>query len=98
VIAAAAPTPVLLLAPVPARVEGHGFRAGERVVVRLLGGSGSWTRTALATASGSFVVRFPVPLDRCGIAVATARGTHGDRAVARNVRECPPAAAASPNA
>jgi hypothetical protein len=63
----------------PFVVHGSGFKSGERVTV-LLDASQTWTRRAVADASGAFVVRFGVDLQSCDSFSVHAFGSRGSRA------------------
>jgi hypothetical protein len=63
----------------PLTIQGVRFVPGERVTVTLTKLRVRRTRRAAATAAGRFVVRFDVPLSRCG-ATVRAVGSQGSRA------------------
>jgi uncharacterized membrane protein YedE/YeeE len=71
-----------LLNVTPASVGGSGFRARERVVVTLTGGSNHLKRTVLTNARGAFVARFTkaVAAPGCSQLAILAVGAQGDRA------------------
>jgi hypothetical protein len=60
-------------------LKGTGFKAGENVVVRVLGGTTKTTRRVRADGSGSFVVRLAAGFDRCNGMTVTAVGDKGSR-------------------
>lgn len=62
----------------PFVVRGSSFRSGERVTVVLVA-SKTWTRRAVANASGAFVVRFGVDLQSCDSFSVHAIGSLGSR-------------------
>jgi hypothetical protein len=63
----------------PFVVHASGFRSGERVTV-LLVASKTWTRRAVADASGAFIVRFGVDMQTCDSFSVHAIGSLGSRA------------------
>jgi hypothetical protein len=80
-------------AVMPLRVAGTGFRPRERIIVRVVQFGTKWTRAAVASTRGSFVVAFPGSLDACaGGASVKAVGASGDAAVLKlgAERMCPP--------
>jgi hypothetical protein len=65
----------------PLVLVGRNFHAAERVSVRVaLAGRSPLVRRADATAAGTFRVRFPLRLGRCGRLTAQAFGSEGSRA------------------
>jgi hypothetical protein len=89
-----APPPVVqVVQRAPLVVHGVGFRRGESVRVQVRSGTIQITRSAVASPSGRFDVRFSTAVDRCSAAAVVAVGRSGDRAVvkARPALLCPPA-------
>jgi hypothetical protein len=64
----------------PPSLKGTGFKPGEDVTVKVVGGSSKATRRARANGSGSFTVRLGMPADRCNGMTVTAVGDKGSRA------------------
>jgi hypothetical protein len=74
----------------PLVVRGSAFRGHEVVRVVYRGAVLTRTRTATATAAGTFVVRFPVTWALCPPASLTATGAKGSRATLKPPRTmCP---------
>jgi hypothetical protein len=63
----------------PPTLKGTGFKAGEKVTVKVVDGL-AFTRRAVANSSGSFTVRLPPTTDRCNGMTAYAVGDKGSRA------------------
>jgi hypothetical protein len=67
----------------PLTVRGVGFVAGERVHVHAAARGGAYSKTKVATASGTFMVRFPISAGVCrGYYSIRALGSRGSRAFA----------------
>jgi hypothetical protein len=76
----------------PVTVSGHGFRPRVHVHVRLIA-TRTLSRTPKANRSGSFIVTFPVVIDRCSAWSISAAQPHSATAVLRGPAkpECAPA-------
>lgn len=75
----------------PLKVKGTGFVPGERVVVRVKGMAGVSRKRTTAGRTGSWVLSFSRPADRCDVLVVTALGTRGSRAGLKQPQPlCPP--------
>jgi hypothetical protein len=73
----------------PLVVRGTGFKGHELVSV-VYRAQARWTRTATASAAGTFTVRFPAALQLCPPGLLTARGARGSSAVFKPPRTmCP---------
>ena len=84
---------VRLVVGSPASVAGTGFRARERVVVKVTGGSDHLARAVMTSARGAFVARFahPISATGCRQLVIAAVGAKGDRAAWKSPpRSCGP--------
>ncbi len=69
-----------LLDRAPVTVTGRGFEPQETVRVRLAADGRSWTRRAVASATGTFRARFTISLGRCESLSLQAFGSAGSRA------------------
>lgn len=69
-----------LLDTAPLKVKGSGFRARERVVVRVTGRGGVARKRVAAGPAGAWVLTFPgIAYDRCNGLVVSAIGSRGTR-------------------
>jgi hypothetical protein len=65
----------------PLTVRGIGFVAGERVQLHAAARGGAYSKTKVATAAGTFMVKFPVSAGVCrGYYSVRAFGSRGSRA------------------
>jgi hypothetical protein len=88
------PSPSLrLIATAPLRIHGSGFRARERVRLRLrMSGAPPTTRRVRAGRHGSFTTVFTSAVDRCSAFSVIAVGRSGRRArLYRPAPKCPAA-------
>jgi hypothetical protein len=76
----AAPPSLGLLTKQPLTIRGSHFQAEEHVRVRVAAQGGVFSRTTIATVTGSFTVRFRLSLRRCDRFSVQAFGSEGSRA------------------
>ncbi len=77
--------------PSPVTVAGHGFRRGERVTVRLVGGGVVHRKVVVANRFGRLTARWAdAVLPECSPYSVTATGARGSQATLRKI-QIPPA-------